>query len=83
MADSDGRGAPYESAPAPTRPWAERHTGKTAVALLVVPLAIRSALVSAGVSEDAADLVQIIVGGAALAVFAGIIIRSRRRTDAV
>lgn len=79
MAESDGHGTPYDSAPAPTRSWAERHTGKTAAALLVVPLAIRSALVSAGVSEDAADLVQILVGGAALAVFTAIIIRSRRR----
>lgn len=83
MTESDGRGTPYEAAPARTRSWAERHTGKTAAALLIVPLAIRSVLVSAGASEDAADVVQIVVGGAALAAFTAIIIRARRRADTV
>jgi hypothetical protein len=81
VAGGDGQGTPYGGAPARTRSWAERHAGKTAAALLVVPLAIRSALVSAGVSEDAADLAQIVVGGAALAFFTAIIVRARRRPD--
>ena len=84
MTESEGRGTRYEGVTprTRTRSWTERHAGKTAAALLVVPLAIRSVLVSAGASEDAADLVQIVVGGAALAMFTIIIVRSRRPNDA-
>jgi hypothetical protein len=59
--------------------WFERHANVIGVALLVVPLMIRSVLASAGASDDAADLSQLVVGGVSLVLFTFVIVVSRRR----
>ena len=64
--------------PREARTWFERNAILAALLLIGVPFLIRGALQSLGVSDTVAELTQIVVGVAALAVVTVVILRARR-----
>jgi len=62
--------------------WVERHASRIGIALFVVPLLLAGALRNAGLSNDQAELVQVVVGSIALIAFVGVFLTVRRRRAA-